>query len=57
MFKGPVGFARIVNIVMNVLLCAGLNLYVLWYNQQLLGPDVPVLTLFSWYVIPVISVR
>ena len=50
MFKGPAGFGRIVNIVMNVLLCAALNYYVLWYNQQLLGPDVPVLTLFGWFV-------
>lgn len=50
MFKGPMGFARIVNIVMNVLLCAALNLYVLWYNQQLLGPEIPVLTPLSFFV-------
>ena len=49
MFKGPVGFGRFVNLVMNILLCAALSFYVLWYNQQLM-PDVPILTPLSFAV-------
>ena len=49
MFKGPVGFGRFVNLIMNILLCAALSLYVLWYNQQLM-PDIPVLTPLAFAV-------
>lgn len=50
MFKGPVGFGRTVNLIMNILLCAALSFYVLWYNQQLLGPEIPVLTPLAFAV-------
>lgn len=35
--KGPSGFGRIVNGVMNIIMCAILSIYVLWTVQNLPG--------------------
>lgn len=44
-FKGPGGFGRIVNIIMNLILCSVLSLYVLWKVQNIPGNEMlPILT-------------
>ena len=44
-FKGPGGFGRIVNIIMNLILCSILSVYVLWTVQNVPGNEaLPILT-------------
>jgi hypothetical protein len=50
-FKGPAGFARVVNIVMNIFMCSGLSLYVLWTAQSAPGNEtLPILTPLAFFV-------
>lgn len=47
-FKGPAGFGRIVNCVMNIIMCLMLSFYVLWTVQHLPGNEaLPILTPLS----------
>lgn len=47
-FKGPGGFGRIVNIIMNVFLCAAFSFIMLWLAQQRAGDMAQVLTPVSF---------
>ena len=50
-FKGPGGFGRIVNGVMNIIMCAILSFYVLWTVQNLPGNEaLPILTPLGYFV-------
>lgn len=50
-FKGPGGFGRIVNGVMNIIMCAILSLYVLWTVQNIPGNEaLPILTPLGFFV-------
>lgn len=50
-FKGPGGFGRIVNGVMNIIMCAILSFYVLWTVQNLPGNEaLPILTPLGFFV-------
>ena len=49
--KGPAWFGRIVNCIMNILMCALLATYVLWTVQNIPGNEnLPILTPLSWFV-------
>ncbi len=55
-FKGPGGFGRIVNGVMNLIMCAILSFYVLWTVQGLPGNEaLPILTPLGFFVSWVLS--
>ena len=43
-FKGPGGFGRIVNIIMNIFMCAAFSFIMLWMAQQRVPEGVQVLT-------------
>ncbi len=43
-FKGPGGFGRIVNIIMNLFICAAMSLFMLWMAQQRVSNAAEVLT-------------
>ena len=43
-FKGPGGFGRIVNIIMNIFMCAAMSLFMLWMAQQRAGDAAQILT-------------
>ena len=43
-FKGPGGFGRIVNIIMNACMCAVFSLAMLWIMQQRVGDAAQILT-------------
>ncbi len=47
-FKGPGGFGRIVNIIMNIFMCAAFTTFMLWNAQQRAGDMAQVLTPTSW---------
>ena len=50
-FKGPGGFGRIVNCIMNVIMCAILSFYVLWTVQHIPGNEaLPILTPLGFFV-------
>lgn len=50
-FKGPGGFGRIVNGVMNIIMCAILSFYVLWTVQNIPGNEgLPILTPLGFFV-------
>ena len=50
-FKGPGGFGRIVNIIMNLILCSVLSFYVLWTVQHIPGNEaLPILTPLGFFV-------
>lgn len=50
-FKGPGGFGRIVNIIMNLILCSVLSVYVLWTVQNIPGNEMlPILTPLGFFV-------
>ena len=50
-FKGPGGFGRIVNCIMNVIMCAILSFYVLWTVQHVPGNEaLPILTPIGFFV-------
>ncbi len=50
-FKGPGGYGRIVNGIMNVILCAVLSFYVLWTVQNIPGNEmIPILTPLGFFV-------
>lgn len=49
--KGPAWYGRIVNCIMNILMCALLATYVLWTVQNIPGNEsLPILTPLSWFV-------
>ena len=49
--KGPMWYGRIVNFIMNILMCALLSTVVLWTVQNLPGNEgVPIFTPLSWFV-------
>ena len=49
--KGPSGFGRIVNGVMNIIMCAILSIYVLWTVQNLPGNEaLPIFTPLGFLV-------
>ena len=43
-YKGPGGFGRIVNIIMNIFMCAAMSLFMLWMAQQRAGDAAQILT-------------
>ena len=43
-FKGPGGFGRIVNIIMNVFMCAAFSAFMLWTMQQRAGDMAQIFT-------------
>lgn len=43
-FKGPGGFGRIVNIIMNIFMCAAMSFFMLWIAQQRAGGMAQILT-------------
>lgn len=50
-FKGPGGFGRIVNCIMNIVMCAILSFYVLWTVQNAPGNEqLPILTPLGFFV-------
>ena len=50
-FKGPGGYGRIVNGIMNIILCVVLSFYVLWTVQNLPGNEaLPILTPLGFFV-------
>ncbi len=50
-FKGPGGYGRIVNGVMNIVMCAILSIYVLWTVQNIPGNEaLPILTPIGFFV-------
>ena len=50
-FKGPGGFGRIVNIIMNLILCSVLSFYVLYKVQTIPGNEaLPILTPLGFFV-------
>jgi hypothetical protein len=50
-FKGPIGFGRIVNICMNIVMCAALSFYVLFTVQNIPGNEMlPILTPLGFFV-------
>ena len=50
-FKGPGGYGRIVNIIMNIILCSVLSFYVLWTVQNIPGnEEIPILTPLGFFV-------
>lgn len=50
-FKGPGGFGRIVNGIMNIVMCALLSFYVLWTVQHIPGNEtLPILTPLGFFV-------
>lgn len=49
-FKGPGGFGRIVNIIMNVFMCAVFSFFMLWNAQQQAGGAVQILTPLSFVI-------
>lgn len=49
--KGPAGFGRVVNAVMNVIMCSILSFYVLWTVQNIPGNEaLPILTPLGFFV-------
>jgi hypothetical protein len=50
-FKGPAGFGRIVNGIMNIIMCSVLSFYVLWTMQNIPGNEaLPILTPIGFFV-------
>lgn len=50
-FKGPGGFGRIVNGIMNLIMCTILSLYVLWTVQNIPGNEaLPIFTPIGFFV-------
>ncbi len=50
-FKGPAGFGRIVNALMNLIMCAVLSAYVLWSVQNVPGNEgLPIFTPIAFFV-------
>ena len=49
-YKGPGGFGRIVNIIMNVFMCAVFSFVMLFVMQQRVGGAVQLLTPLGWFV-------
>lgn len=50
-FKGPGGYGRITNILMNIVMCTCLSLYVLWTVQNIPGNEaLPVFTVLGFFV-------
>lgn len=43
-YRGPGGFGRIVNIIMNVFMCAAFSFFMLWTMQQRVGDMAQILT-------------
>jgi hypothetical protein len=55
-FKGPGGFGRIVNIIMNLAMCSVLSFYVLFTVQNIPGNEmIPILTPLGFFVSLVMS--
>lgn len=49
--KGPGGYGRVVNGIMNIIMCAILSLYVLWTVQNVPGNEtLPILTPIGFFV-------
>lgn len=47
-YKGPGGFGRIVNIIMNVFMCAAFSTFMLWTMQQRVGDMAQIFTPTGW---------
>ena len=51
LFKGPGGYGRIMNLVMNLVLCACFSAYALWVAQHVPGNESqPIFTPLGWFV-------
>ena len=49
-FKGPGGFGRIVNIIMNIFMCAAFSTFMLWTMQQRVGDMAQIFTPLGWVI-------
>lgn len=54
-YKGPGGFGRIVNIIMNIFMCATFSFFMLWSMQQRAGDMAQILTPLGFVVSFIIS--
>ena len=49
-YKGPGGYGRIVNIIMNIFMCAAFSTFMLWTTQQRVGDAAQVFTPIGWVI-------
>lgn len=49
-FRGPGGFGRIVNIIMNIFMCAAFSTFMLWTMQQRVGDMAQIFTPLGWII-------
>lgn len=49
LYKGPIGFGRLANMLMTAIMCAILGVYILWTNQNLPGNEAaPIFTVAGY---------
>ena len=49
-YKGPGGYGRIMNIIMNIFMCAAFSTFMLWTTQQRVGDAAQVFTPLGWVI-------
>ncbi len=49
-YKGPGGYGRIMNIIMNIFMCAAFSTFMLWTMQQRVGDAAQIFTPIGWVI-------
>lgn len=49
-YKGPGGYGRIMNIIMNIFMCAAFSTFMLWTTQQRVGDAAQIFTPLGWVI-------
>ncbi len=49
-YRGPSGYGRIMNIIMNIFMCAAFSTFMLWTMQQRVGDMAQIFTPLGWII-------